>query len=1016
VAHRAADHGVERLDLDGRWRFRLLPAPEGAAEPGGEWSAVDVPGCWTMQEFDDLYGVHDVPRYTNVQMPWPDLPPYPPAENPTGVYEREVEVPAGWAGRRVVLHVGAAESVLLVWVNGVALGVGKDSHLASEFDVTDAVRPGRANTLRLAVVKWSDASFVEDQDQWWHGGLTRSVFLFATGPVHLGDVRVVAALQRLPAEDDDGAEGDRPRYLAPDGTATGLLTVEVEVASVGRDWPWGWSVTVRLHGVGSVNGDPPEPLRARVDPGDIPEEELGPRFDPPGVPGRLRVGAVVPGVTPWSAERPALYDLGVTLHDPSGAAVEETTYRIGFRTVDIAGADLLVNGERPFLRGVNRHDFHPRTGRVVSVADMHADLALMKHFGFNAVRASHYPNDPAFLALTDELGLYVVDEADVESHAYAERIADDPRYLAAFVDRASRMVRRDKNHASVVLWSLGNESAHGVNHDAAAGWVRAYDPTRPLHYEGAIRFDWDAGHAVTDLVCPMYASIHAIVAYARSPSAGSRRPLVLCEYSHAMGNSNGSLADYWAAIEATPGLQGGFVWEFRDHGLARTLPDGTTGWAYGGDFGDEPNDGTFCIDGLVLPDRRPKPAMWEHQAIAAPARLELAGDAPEAGAEVTLRNRQSFADLSWLAGEWVLTAPGLPTTTCAVQLPHVPPGGSATVAVPPSLLDALRSGDGRSSDAVDDGEAWLALQLSTAGANPWAPRGTPVATSQVRLREERRGLLARAAAEVDVGGAVEVDAQGLLVHPLLREPPRLSLWRAPTDNDRYGGSAERWERDGLRDPERSVRGVARDGHRVVVRADYVTKGGTVRHEQALAPVRLAGGGTGVLVEETAVVPDGLADLPRVGTVFETVRGLDELEWFGRGPWETYPDRRAAGCVGRFAMRVAEAFTPYVRPQESGGRDGVRWFRLAGSRDGTVPALAVHVDEPRQVSWTHYRASDLDAARHHEELTPRPEVVVHLDAAHRGLGTASCGPDALPRYRLGPGTYRWSWLLAATAEP
>jgi hypothetical protein len=444
-----------------------------------------------------------------------------------------------------------------------------------------------------------------------------------------------------------------------------------------------------------------------------------------------------------------------------------------------------------FLRGVNRHDFHPRTGRVVSAGDMHADLALMKQFGFNAVRTSHYPNDPAFLALTDELGLYVVDEADVESHAYADRIADDPRYLAAFVDRVSRLARRDKNHASVVLWSLGNESAHGVNHDAAAGWLRAYDPTRPLHYEGAIRFDWAAGHAVTDLVCPMYASIDAIVGYARSAEAD--RPVVLCEYSHAMGNSNGSLADYWAAIESTPGLQGGFVWEFRDHGLAR--PDGTTGWAYGGDFGDEPNDGTFCIDGLVLPDRTPKPAMWEHQAIAAPVRLALG-----AGGEVTVTNRQSFADLSWLAAEWVLTAPGLPTTTCAARLPHVPPGGSAALAVPPSLLDTLR-----------DGEAWLALHLSTAGrelvgttrhaggdaAGPAAGGGARAARARRRRdrprRRRRAGRRGPARSPAAAGAAAAVAVAGAdRQRPVRRCRRAVGARRAPRPGARPARRRPQW--------------------------------------------------------------------------------------------------------------------------------------------------------------------------------------------------------------------------------
>jgi beta-galactosidase len=588
----AVPHPGARLSLDGEWRFQLLPSPE--APLAGRWTRTAVPGCWTMQDFEDIHGVEDLPWYTNVRMPWPGPPPHPPAANPTGVYEREVTVPADWAGRRVVLHVGAAESVLLARVNGTDVGVGKDSHLASEFDVTDVTAAGEPNTIRLTVVKWSDASFVEDQDQWWHGGITRPVFLYATGPLHLADVHVTAGLAGAPAAD---------------GTATGELRADIQVRAAGGALPAGWYVSGHLDGVGELG--PGEAYAA----GHAANERVSDWL------GLARISASVPGVRPWSAEVPALRDLTVRLHRADGRLADQARYRIGFRRIEVVGPDLLVNGARVLIRGVNRHDFDPLTGRVVSAADMRADLVAMKRFGFNAIRTSHYPNDPVLLDLADELGLYVVDEADIESHAHARELASDPRYLAAFVDRVSRMVLRDKNHPSVIMWSLGNESGYGANHDAAAGWVRRADPGRPLHYQGAIAGDWFSGQAASDVLCPMYPSIDDIVAYASSgrPSA---RPLIMCEYSHAMGNSNGTLADYWAAIEAAPGLQGGFVWEFRDHGILQRVADGRpagTGaysagiaapgyrWAYGGDFGDTPNDGAFCADGLVFPDRTPKP-------------------------------------------------------------------------------------------------------------------------------------------------------------------------------------------------------------------------------------------------------------------------------------------------------------------------------------------------------------------------------------------------------------------------
>ena len=652
--HRLPMHAVphpDRLELDGRWQFQLLPrADEG---PAGAWDEITVPGVWTMQGFPDL------PQYTNVQMPWDERPPHPPERNPTGVFRRTFELPGDWTDRRVVLHVGAAESVLIVTLNDREVGVSKDSHLAAEFDVTGFLEPGE-NTLTLRVVKWSDASFVEDQDQWWHGGITRSVFLYATGPVYIADIRAIGGLA--------------------DDLATGLLDLEVRAGFPDDLAQPGWTVDARLEptakGGGDVlavqglevSADRPElhtrttsadsdlmHRRAQGLPFSADEEarwsEIYGRLAPPpeGIAvwhgEDLRVHA-------WSAEQPTLYRLSVGLRSPGGALVEEASLPVGFRRVEIRGLDLLLNGKRVLLRGVNRHDFDQRTGRVVSRESMRADIVQMKQFGFNAVRTSHYPNDPAFLELTDELGLWVISEADIESHAFYRGVSDDPRYLEAWVDRVSRMALRDKNHPSVILWSLGNESGYGVNHDAAAAWLRRFDPSRPLHYEGAIRFGWASDQPVSDITCPMYPPISAIVAHARSGT--QRHPLIMCEFSHAMGNSNGTLAEYWDAIESTPGLQGGFIWEWWDHGLVQDLPGSDAGrwrWAYGGDFGDRPNDGNFCIDGVVWPDRTPKPALWEHKQLAAPVRIS-ADQAGLRDGQVSVLNRQAWRDIGWLDGSW----------------------------------------------------------------------------------------------------------------------------------------------------------------------------------------------------------------------------------------------------------------------------------------------------------------------------------------------------------------------------
>jgi beta-galactosidase len=551
------------------------------------------------------------------------------------------------------------------------------------------------------------------------------------------------------------------------------------------------------------------------------------------------------------------------------------------------------------------------------------------------------------------------------------------------------MAERDKNHASIILWSLGNESGSGANHEAAAAWLRRYDPSRPLHYEGAIRFDWTSDQAISDLTCPMYPPIAAIVGHAGSGL--QRHPLIMCEYSHAMGNSNGTLAEYWDAIESTPGLQGGFIWEWWDHGLVQALPDGTTRWAYGGDFGETRHDGNFVADGLNWPDRRPKPAMWEHRRLAAP--VVLSGEPGELLAGVVrLTNRQDFTDLGWLRASYELAVDGSVIAGGDVELPALGPGERARISLP-----------GWATPPIDGGtESWLTVRLRTADDLPWAPRGFEVCALQLPVVGEPAAL-DDAAASAERSGP-PLDAEGNLVHPLLAGPPALSLWRAPTDNDRIGGMAAAWASLGVDRLERRLLSVDRDGPAAVVRSEVRTGSGiAVAHEVRYTALSTGG----VLVEEIAVIPEVLTDLARVGTVLELEPGLEDLEWFGSGPHETYPDRKRGGLIGRWRSTVTGQYVPYIRPQENGGHADVRWLRLS---DGASRSVRIALGRPGQVSATHFRAADLATATHDVELTPRAETIVHIDAAHRGLGTASCGPDTLPEYLVGPGTYRWSWTI------
>ena len=970
-------HAISRepgVSLDGSWHFQLLESPEAALSE--EWDEVAVPGCWTRQ------GTADRPHYTNVVMPFRSEPPHLPALNPTGVYEREFELPEAWDGQRVILHVGAAESVVLVDLNGTRVGVGKDSHLASEFDLRRYLRPG-ANTLRLTVVKWSDATFLEDQDQWWHGGITRSVYLYATDPVYLGDVAVTAGLG-----DDD---------------TTGTLAIEVHIGGIETELGDGWQVEARLAGTDvALSGHPARwgrPIGAQ-DPvrrptvrrhellgdegmGELADHwaELQPQLQPART-GSLRLSATVPRVEPWSAEVPRRYELEVTLRRPDGSLADETRVHVGFRRVEVVGRDLLINGQRVLIRGVNRHDFDPDTGRVVSREAMRADVGAMKRHGFNAVRTAHYPNDPAFLELADELGLYVLDEADIESHAFQDWLCDDPRFLAQWVARVSRMVLRDRNHPSVILWSLGNESGYGANHEAAAAWVRRHDPSRPLHYEGAIRWDWTDGARVTDLVCPMYSEIAAIIEGARSDRLD--RPLIMAEYSHAMGNSNGTLGEYWDAFESTPGLQGGFIWEWRDHGLRQSLPDGGTRWAYGGDFGEQPHDGPYVTDGLNWPDLRPKPAMREAQYLNAPLRLR--GVDADAGT-IELKSTLHFRDTGWLVGRWELADDGVVLAQGAVEAPALEPGASGEATL-----------TGWQDPGEPDGERWLTIRFETGADEPWAPQGTEICWDQVPLSEERPP-----AAPVASSAAVELDDDGYLRHTLLTAPPTLCLTRAMTDNDRMSGLGDRWAAQGLGDPRSDAPSIERDDAATRVRREITFGRSVVRHTQVLTP--LVNGG--VHVAEEAEIPPELDDLPRVGTVLELGPGLVEAEWFGLGPHECYPDRSRSGLVGRWRMPIDDLFVPYIRPQEAGGRAGVRWVELL---DGAGDGVRLTMARPTLVTQNRFTVTDLESASHVDELRPRPAVIVHIDAAHRGVGSASCGPDTIEAYLVRPGLYRWAWSI------
>ena len=921
-----------------------------------------------------------------------------------------------------MLRVNGAESVLYVHVDGRPVALSKDSRLPCEVDLTDHVTPGRRTTLALAVVRWSDASWIEDQDHWWMAGLHRSVELYATGHTHLADVHGDAGL------DDD--------------LVTGTLAVTTTVGfdrrtPTGRVAP-GWTVAAHLETLGGRRVVELAPA--------LPGAEAVPSLLAPYLfDGHVvHLSARVPDVARWSAEEPNLYRVVVSLTDPDGEVVEVVAQRVGFRRVEVGGNELRINGQPVLILGVNRHDHDPDRGKAVTLEGMRADLELMKRHNVNAVRCSHYPNDHRFLDLCDEYGLYVIDEANVESHAVNTSLCHDPRYRDAIVDRVARMVLRDRSHACIVAWSLGNESGYGAAHDAAAAWVRRVDPTRPLHYEGALMFDLHADAPVTDIVCPMYASIDEIVAWATS-GRDRRRPLILCEFSHAMGNANGSLDDYVEAFEAHHGLQGGFVWEWKDHGIRQVLPDGTERFAYGGQLGDVPNDANFVADGLVSPDLVPHPAMAELAHVARPV-ATTATPARLRRRQVLVRNRQWFRDLSWLRSEWEVTVDGRRVQRGRLDPPDVGPRAEVVVDVPFDRPD-LRPGQ----------EAHLTLRWRTRRATTWAPAGHEVAHDQLALpwapptaRPEaapRGGWpvveVERPAGEPGLAVArvgdleVVVDEHAAVLGAVrsrgvevLASPPEARLWRAALDDDGiklFVGSDDpwwalqvegqvlgRWLAWGLDRLQRRAVG-ARGGRtaegwpRWTLRSELVAPDGAVRAEHRQIVVVHPSGE--LRLDERVVVPRELDDLPRVGVSLLLGYGFDRLERLCLGPDENHTDRRAAAVAGRWSSAVDDEVLPYLMPQHHGTRTGTRWVALEQSGRGRVGVLLAGVDVPDlQVAVRRTTSEDLWLAVDATEVRHRREAVVELDVAHRGVGTGACGPDALPAHRVGGGTHRWRWAL------
>jgi beta-galactosidase len=995
-------------DLNGQWKFQLLERPGEVDESSlgvdfedADWDDITVPANWTMM------GYWDKPIYTNVQMPFENTPPIVPADNPTGVYRTTFEVPETWQGRRVVIHFAGVESYYELFLNGQLIGMAKDSRLPSEFDLTAAICDG-ANTLAVKVLRWSDSSYIEDQDDWWQAGIYRDVYLYSTSNGYIEDVFAHGDL--------DVEAGD------------GLLTVKTKLnfaripdfSGPEKDL----AVTAQL-----LDADGVEVWSA--------QDTVSWSFRISGY--RSELTTRIRNVKPWSAEAPNLYTLRVTMLDEAGAVADVRRIRVGFRNITIKHQELLINGKCVLIKGVNRHDHDERTGKTVSRETMIKDILLLKQFNFNAVRTSHYPNDSLWYDLCDEYGIYILDEANIETHANYATLCRDPRWANAFMERGMRMVERDKNHPCIFGWSLGNESGHGENHERLVDAIRAYDPSRIIHHEPELKVRWKSGwncfHSdqgrYNDLVNPMYPHVRepmcpdvrdVVISWARTNR--NWRPFITCEYSHAMGNSNGNLKEYWDAFEKYDGLQGGFIWEWLDHGIRQVDEKGREYYAYGGDFGEAIHDSNFCTDGLIWPDRTPHPAMFEFKKVAQP--LGISSLDPASG-KFTVTNKQYFSDMRWLNGNWEATADGVPIASGKLPELATVPGASEDIELDLDL-PTLEPGQ----------ECHLMIRLAAAEKTPWCDAGHLVAWEQFALSscshsvnsppagQGRVELVDDAAtATVSCGemalvfdkASATLTTLSLAGNELLSAGPELHVWRATTDNDGircWTGQMHKpmgqWLEAGINALTRSAQSLDatrdRDDVVVTIRHTYDCKAmaGAFEHAQTL---RISPVGT-VCVDNTITAADGLPSLPRVGVRMFSAPGFEQVAWFGRGPHETYIDRKAGAWLGRFTGSVDEQYVPYCMPQECGNKVDVRWFTLDNGRVG----LRVNAAPTFEFSVHHWTAHDIFGCYHTNELedVKRAETVITIDKIQRGLGTGSCGPQTLPEYCVEPGHYAFQYTL------
>jgi beta-galactosidase len=957
--------------LNGNWKFNWVRKPEDRPKEFyrpefdvSGWDEITVPGNWQLQGWG-------VPIYLNHPYPFEKNPPYIQHDyNPVGSYRTEFTVPPEWGVRQVFIHFDGVESAFYIWINGEKVGYSQGSRTPAEFNITPFIREGN-NVLAVEVYRWSDGSYLECQDFWRLSGIYRNVYLFSTPDVHIRDFEVRCNL-------DDA-------YL------DAVLHVTARMRNYGGAATWNPKVEATL--LDKQN---------RVVGSDVLMEGSTLYIAPEGE-SIVTMKARVTDPLKWTAETPDLYTVLLTLKDGDGNILEIESCKFGFREVEIRNGQLLVNGQPILIKGVNRHEHDPITGHYIPQESMVRDVLIMKRHNINTVRTCHYPDDPRWYELCDEYGIYLIDEANIESHGMGYKpdvtLANRPEWKDAHLDRIVSMVERDKNHPSVIVWSMGNEAGDGTNFEAASAWIHARDASRPVHYERA------GQRPHTDIVCPMYARIETIVAYAEKPQD---RPLILCEYAHAMGNSVGNLQDYWDAIESYDHLQGGCIWDWVDQGLEKTTADGRKYWGYGGDFGDEFHDGNFCINGLVLPDRSVTPKLLEVKKVYQNVGIKTV-DLAKGNIEV--HNKFFFTRLNGFDLEWTLNEDGKTIQSGRLQRLDIAPQEKKTVVLPykkPKIRDGA--------------EYWLNLSVRLREKTSWASAGHEIAAEQLKLpwkKEVREIVIGRLpplnieedSTQVTVsGGDFSVRFQketGTICSfifqdtELFAKGPEPNFWRAPTDND-FGNKMD----------ERCAVWRETCKNREVVKFEVNRLGPSriqldVRYElpdvNSEYFIRYTVLGSGDIIIENHLTPntEELPEIPRLGMRMQIPDAFERVEWYGRGPHENYCDRKTSAFVDHYKSTVRDQYVPYISPQENGYKTDVRWTALT-NEDG-IGLLAVGMPL-LGFSALRYTIEDLTqmsrGTMHTVDLAERDCVELNLDYFQMGVGgDNSWGARPHPQYSL-----------------